>query len=139
MATPPKGTRTHMHTIIHPTSPARPRPAAPAASFRQPYYDCKELTQAVKLTVYVPGVEAAGVEIVPHGPDLVVTARKQHVVRVNWQALHLESAQRDYQLRLRLGDRLNYAALQAELHDGVLTLQLPKKQPDAAVRPRRVA
>ena len=32
----------------------------------------------MKLTVYVPGVEAAGVEIEVRGPDLVVTARKAH-------------------------------------------------------------
>jgi HSP20 family molecular chaperone IbpA len=94
----------------------------------------------VTLTVYVPGVEAAGVEIEVRGPDVVVTARKVHFVRVNWQALHLESAQRDYQLRLRLGLGFNYASLQAEIQSGVLTILIPKKARAASPMPvRRVA
>jgi HSP20 family molecular chaperone IbpA len=46
---------------------------------------------------------------------------------VNWQSLHLEGAQRDYQLRLRLGLGFNYPAMQAEMHEGVLTVRLPKR------------
>lgn len=120
-----------MHTIIHPRTPARrPRRRTETASltgFRQPNYDCREQGDSVKLTVYVPGVEAAGVEIEARGPDLVVTARKARFVRVNWQALHLESAQLDYQLRLRLGLGFDYPALHAEIHQGVLTVVVPKR------------
>ncbi|ACB75666.1 Hsp20/alpha crystallin family protein [Opitutus terrae] len=119
-----------MHTIIHPSSPpTRSRRAERTTSsspFRQPSYECRELADAVKLAVYVPGVDASGVEIEARGPDLLVTARKPHFVRVNWTALHLESAQRDYQLRLRLGHDFDYPALQAEIDDGVLTVTLPK-------------
>ncbi|MDB6168707.1 MAG: heat shock protein Hsp20 [Verrucomicrobia bacterium] len=133
-----------MHTIIHPLRPAlRTRRAdvpPSVAEHRKPCYDCREQPDAVKLTVYVPGVEAAGVEIEVRGPDVVVTARKVHFVRVNWQALHLESAQRDYQLRLRLGHGFDYGALQAEIHSGILTIVIPKRVPHAAVLPvRRVA
>jgi len=133
-----------MHTIIHPLSPARSRslldaPAAPA-NVRIPSYDCRDHPDTVKLTVYVPGVEAAGVEIEARGPDLIVTARKAHFVRVNWQALHLESAQRDYQLRLRLGHGLDYAALHAEIYQGVLTVSLPKRlSAEDSLRARHVA
>jgi HSP20 family protein len=120
-----------MHTIIHPLRPARRARSADVSSqqveLRKPSYDCREQADAVKLTVYVPGVEAAGVEIEARGPDLVVTARKAHFVRVNWQALHLEGAQRDYQLRLRLGHGVDYASLQAEIIHGVLTIVLPKR------------
>lgn len=120
-----------MHTIIHPSRPrsrgSTERPASPSR-FRQPSYDCRELPDAVKLAVYVPGVEATGVEIETRGPDLLVTARKPHFVRVNWEALHLEPAQRDYQLRLRLGHAFDYPALHAEIDDGVLTVVLPKRQ-----------
>jgi HSP20 family molecular chaperone IbpA len=80
----------------------------------------------VTLTVYVPGVDASGIEITRRGPDLTITARKSHFVRVNWRALHLENAQLDYRLKLRLGNHLDYDALRAELIDGVLTLALPK-------------
>jgi HSP20 family molecular chaperone IbpA len=133
-----------MHTIIHPARSSRPSRFAASSSavagLRKPNYDCREQPDAVKLVVYVPGVEAAGVEIEARGPDLVVTARKTHFVRVNWQALHLETAQRDYQLRLRLGHGLDYPALHAEIRQGVLTVVIPKRQTEeTGSSARRVA
>ena len=119
-----------MHTIINPHRPPTRSRAAEVLSpdiFRKPNYDCREQADAVKLVVYVPGVEARGVDIEARGPDLFITARKSHFVRVNWQALHLEAAQRDYFLRLRLGASFDYAAMQAEIHEGVLTVSLPKR------------
>ena len=119
-----------MHTIIRPPSPARSSStpeAKTAESFRQPNYDLRDHADAVKLAVYVPGVDAAGVDIEARGPDLMITARKSKFVRVNWHALNLEGAQRDYQLRLRLGESFDYPAMQAEIHDGVLTVTLPKR------------
>ena len=118
-----------MHTIINTLkSNARRTASAPAQMpVRTPHYDCIEESDALKVIVFVPGVDASGVEITRRGPDLTVTARKSHFVRVNWQALHLERAQRDYQLRLRLGNGLDYDALNAELIDGRLVLSLPKK------------
>lgn len=121
-----------MPTLIPPAL-ARPAEAvADAPSFRHPHYDCEDLPRALRLTVYVPGVDAHGVEISSRGPDLVVTARKARHVRVNWQALHLESAQLDYRLKLRLGTTFAFDELRATLHDGVLVLTLPKR-PGAAM------
>jgi len=121
-----------MPTIINPISlEPRPRVAVPpsAGGFRKPKYDCQgRADEGVTLTVYVPGVEAAGVGIEARGPDLTITARKTRFVRVNWQALHLESAQRDYRLRLRLGVGFAYRDMQAEISQGVLTITLPKRQ-----------
>jgi HSP20 family molecular chaperone IbpA len=82
---------------------------------------------ALKLVIYVPGVDAAGVDLEVNGPDLTVTATRSHRVRTNWRALHLESVQRDYRLRLRLGFSLNYDALHAKLQESVLTIRIPKK------------
>lgn len=117
-----------MSTIIHPLKPARSsgRPVTtPVVS--KPHYDCTEQLGAVKLSVFLPEVDPVGVEIIVRGTDLIVTGRRRHVVRVNWTALHLEKALNDYELRLRLGSHLNYAALKAELSDGLLTLTIPKK------------
>lgn len=118
-----------MHTIITPPHSSRRKAGATSVSaeFRQPTYDCQEHADAMQLVVYVPGVGASGVDIEARGADLTVTARKQHFVRVNFSALHLEAAQRDYQLRLRLGTGFDYAAMEAEIHDGVLTITLPKR------------
>jgi HSP20 family molecular chaperone IbpA len=129
--------------MIKPTQHHSQLPTAePTKSFRQPHFECNDLPQALELKVYVPGVDANGVEITTLGPDLGITARKAHLVRVNWSSLHLEGAQRDYQLRLRLGFGYDYAALRAELADGVLTLHLPKVRRASARLPdsqRRVA
>ena len=123
-----------MHTIIN-TLPTNRRSKAPARAshdaFRQPAYDCQEHADAMKLVVYVPGVDASGVEIEGRGADLTVTAKKARFVRVNFDALHLEGAQRDYRLRLRLGTGLDYAAMEAEIAQGILTITLPKRNVDA--------
>jgi HSP20 family protein len=105
-------------------------------TFRQPGYDCQEHVDAMKLVVYVPGVGASGVDIEGRDADLTVTARKQRFVRVNFHALHLENVQLDYQLRLRLGHGFDFAAMEAEIHDGVLTITLPKRGAVAAPAPR---
>ena len=122
-----------MHTIITPCTSSSRKAGATSASaeFRQPKYDCQEHGDVMKLVVYVPGVGASGVDIEARGADLTVTARKQHFVRVNFAALHLENAQRDYQLRLRLGLGYDYAAMEAEIREGVLTISLPKRNAHA--------
>jgi HSP20 family molecular chaperone IbpA len=94
---------------------------------RQPHFECSDLPQAVQISVFVPGVEPADVEITTRGPDLIVQARKPHPVRVNFNALHLEAAQRDYELKLRLGLGLDFDALRADIRDGVLSIVVPKK------------
>lgn len=119
-----------MHTNIQtlPTSRrSKARAAASPEGYRQPAYDCQEHADAMKLVVYVPGVDASAVEIDGRGADLTVTARKARFVRVNFNALHLESVQRDYRLRLRLGRGFDFAAMQAEIANGILTVTLPKR------------
>lgn len=116
-----------MNTKIH-TLNSRSRAAEKTTvDFRSPNYDCREQAEAVKLVVYVPGVDFSGVEIMAHGPDLVVTARKKHFVRVNFNAARLEDASKDYRLTLRLGHGLDYANLNAEMEDGILTITVPKR------------
>ncbi len=121
-----------MHTIIHRHQHQRFPAAKFPPDFRSPHYECRDQAQALQLDVYVPGVEATGVELTTQGTDLHLTARKPHHVRVNWQALHLESAQRDYQLKLRLGAGYDFDTLSASLARGVLTIVLPKRRPPAA-------
>lgn len=130
-----------MHTTTHPVLPSSRTSVARSAkeSFRRPSYECQEQRDAMKLVVYVPGVDASSVEIEARRGDLIVTARKPHFVRINWQSLHLEAAQSDYQLRLRLGQALDYGAMHAEIHQGVLTVTLPKRTPEFVSRLERVA
>jgi HSP20 family molecular chaperone IbpA len=132
-----------MHTIIHRHQHHRfPAAKTAPAEFRSPHYECMDLPQALKLSVYVPGVDASGVELTTQDTDLVLTARKTHHVRVNWRPLHLETAQRDYRLTLRLGTGYDFDALRATISRGVLTIVLPKRRPalaDPPARQRQVA
>lgn len=124
-----------MHTMIRPPQSQAASPAFTRSSaWRRPHYDCQDQTGMLKLRVYVPGVQPSAIGIEVDGPDLVVTAPKARAVRANWRALQLEHAQRDYQLRLRLGYSLDYAALKAALRGGVLTVTIPKKAMVVAAR-----
>ena len=126
-----------MHTIIHRHQNERFPAAKTTPDFRSPHYECMDLPQALKLAVYVPGVDASGVELTTQDTDLFVTARKAQHIRVNWQALHLETAQRDYPLTLRLGTGYDFDSLRASVAKGVLTIVLPKRRPALAEPPAR--
>jgi HSP20 family molecular chaperone IbpA len=131
-----------MNTITKtPNSRLRSRVAETIpVDFRHPHYECREEESAVRLSVYVPGVDPSGIEITARGPDLMITARKEHFVRVNFSALHLESAQKDYLLKLRLGKGLDYESLHAEISGGILTVEIPKRSaPPVRSRLRLVA
>ncbi len=99
---------------------------------RQPAHECAEHPEGVRITVYVPGVDDSAVEIEGRGADLTVLARKERVVRPNFEALHLEAAQRDYLLRLRLGAGYDFSRMEAELAEGVLTVLVPRRSRTAA-------
>jgi len=132
-----------MKSTMIPTLPHEgPAVASTDASvtFRQPAYDCQEHRDGMKLTVYVPGVDGHGIEIEGRGADLTVVARKAQVLRVNFNALHLEAAQRDYRLKLRLGIDFDFARMSAEITGGVLSITLPKRVREHSGRSwRRVA
>jgi len=119
-----------MHTIINSIlsqASTRSSEVKISESLRQPNYECQDQGNAMKLEVFVQGVSADGVDIEAQGPDLLITARKSHYIRVNWSSLHLEGAQRDYQLRLRLGLIFDYSAMRAEIHNGILSVTVPKR------------
>lgn len=129
-----------MNTTLPSLPPSRSATAEPATLCRQPHFECSNLSHAMQLSVFVPGVEPAGIEITTCGPDLVVRGRKARPVRVNWPALNLEAAQRDYELKLRLGLGLDFDRLRAEFDRGILRIVIPKRV--ATVAPlltRRVA
>ncbi len=117
-----------MHTIIRSPRSRQPYTAVTSKNaHRRPHYDCQVEADSLKISVFIPGVDPSGVDIEASGPDLVVRAEKTHLVRAHWRSAHLESVQRDYLLRLRLGFSLDYDAMQAALNDGVLTITIPKK------------
>lgn len=123
-----------MHTMIHTnmTTDTTSSSRIAKAEFRNPHYECRHDDGSMKLTVYVPGVVASGVDITMRGPDLVIMARKERFVRPNWNGFQIERVQRDYLLRLRIGHGYDPETMVADLRNGVLTLHLPKRATAAA-------
>ena len=113
--------------------------SSPVDTCREPAFETQELGDAMRLTVYVPGVAANGVEIEGRGADLTITARKAHFVRTNFAALHLEGVQHDYGLRLRLGTGFDFEAMAAEITGGILTINVPKRAGVASRARERLA
>jgi HSP20 family molecular chaperone IbpA len=95
--------------------------------FRTPVFECHMLTEYMKVLVYIPGVDANSVTIEARGVDLMVTALKTRFVRVNFNALNLESAQYDYRLCLRLGKGYAFESMHAEIQNGILSIDIPLK------------
>lgn len=119
-----------MSTAAHPISTViSNRLPEISSDHRRPHHEITDTGDALLLAAFMPDVDAVDIELIVRGPDLIITARKKHIVRTNWRALHLEAAQHDYLLRLRLGTHIDYDTLKAELSDNMLTLVLPKKRP----------
>jgi len=100
---------------------------AEAAAFRQPKFETRERSRTVDLEVFVPGVTPENVDLVVDNQDLVVTARKPHTVRRNWQSANFEAVQGDYQLRVHLGATVDPRAIWGVLRDGILKIRFLRK------------
>ena len=88
-------------------------------------------TGRLEATVYLPGVEARGVELLLSRQELVVTARKLHPVRKNWIALSLETCARDYRLRIKIPRSQKTANVTAQFEDGVLRIRIDRDETSA--------
>jgi HSP20 family molecular chaperone IbpA len=92
-------------------------------TFSRPRYHCEERKDALTLIIRVPDADPSGVDLEVDAPDLTITATRGRSRR----SARFAEAVRDYQLRLRLGFRLAYDSLKAELHGGTLRVTIPKK------------
>jgi HSP20 family molecular chaperone IbpA len=95
----------------------------PGTPVRTPRFETRDRSRTVDLEVYVPGVADGDVDLVVDQHDLVVTARKPHPLRRNWQAANFERVQGDYQLRVHLGASVDPRAIWAVLRDGILKIR----------------
>lgn len=93
--------------------------------FRKPVFEQHSETNTIELTVYLPEVDEETVELAIENEELVVTARRRHVLRANFLPLQLEKRLADYRLRARLGAGIRLKALKAEIVDGILRIVLP--------------
>lgn len=116
-----------MHTTILPIQITKALPAERVDAFRTPHCDMAGQSGAIEATVYLPGVEARGVEVLLARQEVVVTARKLLPVRSNWIALSLEQCSRDYRLRIRTQRRVRCTDVRAVFDDGVLRIRIDRR------------
>lgn len=113
-----------MHNTILPIQLKKALPAERSGAFRTPHCDMAGQDGCLEATVYLPGVESRGIELLLSRQELVVTARKLHPVRTNWIALSLEHCARDYQLRIKAPGRLTASQVGAQFEGGVLHIRI---------------
>lgn len=94
--------------------------------YAQPHYDIEADQQAIEISVIVPEVTDDGLEILLHQDQMIVTARRNRVVRPNWGALRLECAQQDYRLNIQLGFSAHPESVRAELACGILSIRIER-------------
>ncbi len=117
-------------------------PAAPAQETERnlgptlkPTYELNETSDGFALTVYLPGVDHAGLDIQVDAENLTVIGRRVWKQPEGWTSLYRESEDATYELVLSHDNIVDLDKVQAELRDGVLRVALAKTE---AVKPRKI-
>ncbi|MEU1466106.1 Hsp20/alpha crystallin family protein [Streptomyces sp. NPDC005727] len=107
--------------------------AAPAVAWT-PLADVSESEDAFHIEIELPGVKSKDIDVEANGPELVVTGEIKERER---KGVLRRSTRRvgAFEYRLRLPGELDAQNIKAEMHDGVLSITVPKAE---AARPRRV-
>jgi HSP20 family protein len=102
-----------------------------------PHFDVKENKDRFTFTADLPGVKESDLEISVTGNVLTITGKRENELREEGEQYY--RAERSYGQFTRsfvLPESTDTAGVQADLKDGVLTLQVPKRP---EVQPRRIA
>ena len=102
----------------------------------RPAYEIKETDDAFGVTVQLPGVAKAGLELTAEEGLFRVVGRRAWKRPEGWTALYRESSDVPFELVLEHNNAIEVAKIHAELADGVLRVSLPKAE---AIKPRKIA
>lgn len=116
-----------MHTTILPIQITKALPTERSDAFRTPHCDMAGQNGHIEATVYLPGVDARGLELLITRREVVLTARRMLAPRTNWIALSLENCVRDYRLRIKAPGRLSASHVRAVFDEGVLTIRIERR------------
>jgi len=130
-------------TLLRSLVPNLVRSAAAAAAAAsdtdakvRPVYSVREDASGYELTVQLPGVDKAGLEITAQDSEITVTGRRSWTPPAEWTALYRETPRADFGLTLHHEGDVDAEKIAAELKDGILRLTLPKAE---AAKPRKIA
>lgn len=102
----------------------------------KPPYELNETADGFALTVHLPGVDHAGLDIQADAENLTIIGRRTWKQPEGWTSLYRETDDAAYELVLSHENVLDLDKIQAELRDGVLRIALAKTE---AVKPRKIA
>jgi HSP20 family protein len=117
-------------------SPITQDPARDPGPTIKPVYELNETTDGFALTVYLPGIEHAGLEVRADSEAFTVIGRRTWQKPDGWTPLYREADQSAYQLVLTHDNLLDLDKVHAELRDGILRVTLAKT---AIIKPRKIA
>jgi len=102
----------------------------------KPVYSVKETAEAYAVTVQLPGVSKADLEIVGENEQVRIVGRRSWQQPEAWKSVYRETGDYQFELVLTHDNAVDVDGGQAELRDGVLRLTLPKA---AAAKARKIA
>lgn len=117
------------------TAPRRDQDTPAATQSVSPAYDIKETTDAYGLTVHLPGVAKAGLELTVEEGTLTIRGQRGWKAPQGWTTLYRESVDLPFELVLTHDNTIDADKIHAELADGILRVSLPKAE---AVKPRKI-
>jgi len=97
--------------------------------------DAYRLGDVVTVDFELPGVDPASIDVQIERGELRLGARRRSTAPDGAQFLVRERVGADITRRLMLGDVLDVDHVDAEYHDGILTLRIPLSQ---SAKPRRI-
>jgi HSP20 family protein len=104
-----------------------------------PLCDVYETSEALVVSLELPGLEQAHIDVRVDGDDLVVSGEREiERERPGEQFLRVERPYGKFLRRFHLPSSVNRAAIEASFRDGLLRVTLPNR-PDKQPRPIRVA
>ena len=101
----------------------------------RPAYKVKEKTDGFGITVFLPGVAKAGLEITAEASQLRITGHRTWKQPEAWTQIYRESVDLPFELVLQHENTFDANKTVAEFRDGVLRLALPKTE---ALKPKKI-
>lgn len=101
----------------------------------RPPVDVHEDAGGITLKADLPGVAREGLELNVEGDTLTLEARAEVPVPAELRSVYAEARAARFRRSFVLSDELDSSAVDASLHNGVLTLRIPRR---AEAQPRRI-
>lgn len=108
-------------------------PSTPSRETRWPATDVQETTEALTLTMDVPGLTSEDVQVVVEDRVLKISGARPEPDHGEVTVHRAERSFGTFDRSFRLGPKLNPSETTADVHDGVLTVSIPKSPESKAL------